>query len=60
MTTEEFKDEYDARDDFETQSAGDYTAELTEKIATKGNKTPPLGFFEKNPYYDRIFPSLTI
>ena len=42
-------------------SAGDYEAELAEKMTLINNKhQPKMGMFEKNHYFDKLFPSLKI
>jgi hypothetical protein len=57
----EFDKEVEKQENWDVISAGDYQAEFDEMFDELDNRTKPkLGYFERKPYFDKIFPGLKI
>lgn len=61
ITQYEFNIEKAKRENWENQSSGDYKEDFAEKFESIEDRVlNHPGWFERNPYFERIFPSLNI
>jgi len=61
MTTAEFDEEIQKKENWDVISAGDYQEEFDEMFEEIDNREKPkIGFFDKKEYFEKVFPPLKI